>query len=368
MHSWKNVILTLTSFQNSLDYVYPISMLKAEFFPYTLHFSFTAITSRAQMHTKDTYFIKVYDTDSPNKIGVGEVALFKGLSIDDTPDFEPLLQQCCKEINEIDISEINSSAIRFGFETAFSDLNSGGFLRPFTKTDEWAIPINGLVWMGDKSFMLSRVSQKLDEGYRCLKLKIGGINFEDEIDILKTIRTKFSDDVLEIRLDANGGFSPDNAMQRINQLSRFNIHSLEQPVKPGQISAMADICKKSPIPIALDEELIGITPDIQKAHILSEVKPHYIILKPSLCGGFAEADKWITCAEHHNIGWWATSALESNIGLNAIARWLLSKSFTMPQGLGTGQLYTNNIPSNLYIKDCHLANDPLKTWNLSQIF
>lgn len=320
------------------------------------------------MHNKDTYFIKVYDTDNPNQIGVGELAIFKGLSKDDTPDFEQLLNQCCKDINKINIGEINSSAIRFGLETALSDLYSGGLLRPFNQTDDWAIPINGLVWMGDKSTMLSRVSQKLDEGYRCLKLKIGGINFEDEIDILKTIRKNYSEDILEIRLDANGGFSPDNALQRIHQLCQFNIHSLEQPVKPGQFSAMADICRKSPIPIALDEELIGITPDISKMCMLNEIRPHYIILKPSLCGGFAEADKWITCAEQQNIGWWATSALESNIGLNAIARWLLNKSFTMPQGLGTGLLYTNNIPSTLFIKDCHLANDPLKKWNLSQIF
>lgn len=180
-----------------------------------------------------------------------------------------------------------------------------------------------------------------------MKLKIGGIDFQEELSILDTLRKEFTVEDIELRLDANGAFSPENAMERLERLSRYNIHSIEQPIRAGQWQEMARLCERSPIPIALDEELIGFSSDASKEMLLETVRPQYIILKPALCGGFAEADRWISMAKKRNIGWWATSALESNIGLNAIAQWVARYRPTIPQGLGTGLLYTDNFPSTL---------------------
>ena len=323
-------------------------MLQATFKPYRLRFKTPARTSRGVMDWKDTYFLTVTDTDT-GLSGQGEVALFKGLSADDTPDFEDILERCCREVDTLDIETIPSSAIRFGFETALADLAAGGVGQPFGDPDMTInIPINGLVWMADKETMLRHAQAKIAQGYRCVKLKIGGIDFEQEIEILSLLRQHFSPEVLELRLDANGAFTPENAMARLDRLARFDIHSIEQPVMPRQHKAMADICRYSPIDVALDEELIGITSPENKREMLDTLRPRYIILKPSLCGGFAEADAWIAEAEKQGIGWWATSALESNVGLNAIARWLAVKGpLAMPQGLGTGMLYLNNTPSLL---------------------
>lgn len=324
--------------------------MKAARCKYQLDFRFLAITSREKLRSKDTYFIKVWE-DDPLVYGIGEAALFRGLSSDDCPEYEDKLSEVCQNIDAYasDIECLSDyPSIRMGVETAILDLKNGGMHQIFPT--EWSeakssITINGLVWMGDMNTMAERIKEKVDAGFHCVKLKIGGINFDDELRLLELVR-KVSPGV-EIRLDANGAFSPENAEARLSLLSAFNVHSIEQPIRQGQWDEMARLCRISPIPIALDEELIGINSLSRKIEMLNAIRPQYIILKPTLCGGFSGADEWITIAESMGIGWWATSALESNIGLNAIAQWVSSKNVVLPQGLGTGQLYHNNILSPL---------------------
>ncbi len=322
-------------------------MLKAVWAPYTLHFKETAITSRARMLTKDTYYIKVYDPAEPHRVGWGEIPLFRGLSAEDAPDYEDVLNETCERIGSGEPLPPYSS-IRFGFEMALNDLRNGArqvfFDTPWAQ-GRTAQQINGLIWMGDKHTMSARIRMKLDAGFKCVKLKIGGINFDDELDLLRIIRREFDKSRIELRLDANGAFTPQNALHRLDKLSAFDIHSIEQPIKAGQWEAMQRIASESPIPIALDEELIGCHDLNFKHEMLRYIRPSYIILKPALCGGFHEADEWIQCARENGIGWWATSALESDLGLDAIAQWVSAYKPSIPQGLGTGQLYTNNIPS-----------------------
>lgn len=313
------------------------------------------------MKVKDTFILRVHDSEVPEVSGLGECALFKGLSAEDTPSYTAHLENFCSNPSADTLPEISS--IRFGYETAMLSLNARGSSRliesAFT-TQSSPIQINGLIWMGTKQEMCARIAEKLDAGFRCVKLKIGGINFDDEAELLANIRREFPSGSIELRLDANGAFTPENALARLNQLSEFDIHSIEQPIKSGQWEEMARLCRLSPIPIALDEELIGFHSDDFKTRLLDTISPAYIILKPSLCGGFKESDRWIELAENRNIGWWATSALESNIGLNAIAQWVARYNPTMPQGLGTGALYTNNFPSplqlegdNMYFRPCN---------------
>ncbi len=323
------------------------------------------------MNSKETYFIKVWDENCPDVYGIGECAMFRGLSAEDTPDYEQQLRDVCLNIDriaEIDLS--GYSSIQFGVETAILDYKNGGKFLLYP--NEWSegrseIKINGLVWMGSFEEMYNRIKEKLDAGFKCIKLKVGGIDFNQEIELIKFIRTHFDADTLELRLDANGAFSIDNALPRLNELSKFNIHSIEQPIKPKQMEMMAMLCRKSPIPIALDEELIGINNFEAKQTLLSDIMPQYIILKPALCGGLSGAEEWINIAESQNIGWWATSALESNIGLNAIAQWVYTHKIIMPQGLGTGQLYVNNIPSPLVqVRDVLKSDNALK-WEIPQL-
>lgn len=344
-------------------------MLKASFQPYDLFFKSPSQTSREVMTQKQTYFIKIWDDNDPSIYGLGECAIFRGLSYDDTPDYEIKLDFVCKNIsvfNDIDLSHYPS--ILFGLETALNDLKNGGRRTIFSS--KWleghiGIPINGLIWMGSKDFMLQQLYQKIKAGFQCVKIKIGGIDFECELEILENIRNIYPD--LIIRLDANGAFTTENAMERLEALSRYNIHSIEQPIKPRQYKAMADICKNSPIPIALDEELIGIVDESAMADMLSIINPQYIILKPSLCGGFNRGQKWIDLAESKKIGWWITSALESNIGLNAIAQWTATLNNHIPQGLGTGALYSNNIPSPLSVLNDKLYYIPQQEWDFKNI-
>lgn len=342
--------------------------MKAEYQRYDLIFKQAAITSRNTLLKKETYFIKVWDENNPSLYGLGEASIFRGLSAEDSPNYEAKLKEVCENISTINFLELKPwSSILFGIETAIADLKSGGrcllYDTPFTRGEE-GIRINGLIWMGNKEEMAERISQKLSQGFNCLKLKIGGIDFASELDLITSIRSRFPQDILELRLDANGAFSPDNAMQKLEQLSRFGIHSIEQPIKQGNYNAMAEICNSSPIPIALDEELIGVVERDAKEEMLNAIKPQYIILKPSLAGGFVSSDDWISLAEERGIDWWATSALESNIGLNAIAQWVSAKPITMPQGLGTGQLYTNNIPSPLFIEGERLYHSSKGKWSL----
>lgn len=328
-------------------------MLKARLLPYRLRFKEAATTSRSTMTDKETWFIELTDSDNGNR-GVGEIPIFRGLSAEDTPEFTPSL---IKFGDNFDIDNVpDMSSVKFGIESALTDMA----LRQNPITEPFSYRINGLIWMGSKDEMYRRICDKLESGFKCLKLKIGGIDFENELDLLRFIRSKFSADTLELRLDANGSFMPENAIDRLNRLAKFDIHSLEQPIKQGQLDQMARVVEKSPIAIALDEELIGTWTDSQRAEILDTVKPHYIILKPSLCGGFESADRWIKLAVDRQIGWWATSALESNVGLTAIALWLRKYDVTMPQGLGTGALYTNNVDSPLTLDGERLVFDPSK--------
>lgn len=314
------------------------------------------------MRVKDTYFVRLTDS-ATGRTGIGECALFRGLGSDDLPDYEEKLALACAD------PTVPSpySSIRFGIECA---MIAAGLAEmpstPYSRGKE-GIPINGLIWMGDRAEMRRRIDEKLNAGFRVLKMKIGGIDFESETDLLRYIRSRYSPETLELRLDANGSFAPEVAAERLDILSEFHIHSIEQPVTAGQTDIMARICRETPIPVALDEELIGMPDAESAAALLETIRPQYIILKPSLCGGLSGAGLWADAAESLGIGWWATSALESNVGLHAIACWVASRGVTMPQGLGTGLLYSNNIPSPLELRgDCLYCN-PSGTWDYSAL-
>ena len=329
--------------------------MNAKFYKYKLNFKRPAGTSRGVLHQKETYFIEI---NHNNKKGIGEAALFKGLSADDVPNYEEKLQWAIDNIHlsyDTILDKLkNYSSIIFGLEQAFKSLNSTNplLLYPSDFTNgKTKIPINGLVWMGEKQFMFEQIKQKINEGYRVIKLKIGAIDFQDELDLLKYIRSQFSAKEIEIRVDANGAFQPDNALEKLKRLSEFDIHSIEQPIKAGQFEKMNELCQKSPLDIALDEELIGYNYKVNKFEFLNKIQPQYIILKPALHGGFIGTNSWIEAAEQLNIGWWITSALESNIGLNAIAQFTADKRVKIPQGLGTGSLFTNNFKTPLYIEN-----------------
>ena len=344
-------------------------MIKAKFKKYTLNFKNPSGTSRGILRTKETYFIILNDND---KIGIGETGLFKGLSIDDVPNYEEKLAWACKNI-KIGLQKLlfelsNYPSIQFGLEQAFLSLNSNDkfelFPSNFTKGKE-TIPINGLVWMGDKSFMKSQIKDKLASGFSCIKMKIGAIDFDTEIELLNSIRKEFSSKEIELRVDANGAFLPENALEKLNILSELDLHSIEQPIKQGQLQEMAKLCEQTPLPIALDEELIGVFSYEDKRKVIHTVNPQYIILKPSLVGGFAGSKEWVNLAEENNSGWWITSALESNIGLNAIAQFTYILQSNLPQGLGTGSLFTNNIQSPLEVKKGTLQYNNNLQWNFN---
>ncbi len=342
--------------------------MKAAYAPYRLIFKAPAGTSRGILLHKDTYFLKVWDESNPEVYGLGECALFKGLSREDTPLYESKLREMCQNIGlgkSTDLSEFSS--LQFGLETALCDLSNGGRRvvvdTPFVH-GETTIPINGLVWMGSFDEMSARIEEKLSAGFSTIKLKIGAIDFESELELIRQLRGRFSSETLTIRVDANGGFSPEEALPKLNRLAAYGIHSCEQPIKPNQWAEMRKICAESPIHIALDEELIGITDPMQMFMLLREIAPQYLIIKPSLMGGFAGAQEWLKMAKMTNTGAWFTSALESNVGLNAIAQVVAKFNPLIPQGLGTGALYTNNIESPLYQKADYLAYNPEGKWVL----
>jgi len=345
--------------------------MKADYRKYTLYFKFEAGTSRGVLTQKDTYFIRIWDENNPSCVGTGEANVLKGLSIDDREDFEEQLQKIIQKIENQALNKDDLKyfpAIAFAYETAQKDLQNGGKRIIFpTKFVEGLhqIPINGLIWMGKPDFMLTQIKDKIEKGFNCLKMKIGAIEFQQELDILRYIRREFSDKDLILRVDANGAFQANEALIKLNQLAEFNIHSIEQPIAPKQWEAMHELCEKSPVPIALDEELIGVFSHTEKLELLQKIKPTYIILKPALLGGFASCEEWISIAEKLQIGWWVTSALESNIGLNAIAQWTSSLPYCGHQGLGTGQLYHNNIESPLHIEAGFLSYQAQKSWQMN---
>lgn len=341
--------------------------MKATYHKYTLNFKRPSGTSRGVMTTKETWFIIL---TSNGKEGIGECGILRGLSIDDKPDYEDKLKWTCHNIHlglERLLAElIEYPSIQFGLEMAFKSLESefkfNLFPSKFTKGQD-AIPINGLVWMGDEAFMKTQIKEKIEAGFDCIKMKIGAIDFQTELDILKSIRREFSVSDIELRVDANGAFLPSEALEKLKQLSEYQLHSIEQPIKAKQHEEMANLCDVTPLPIALDEELIGVFSEEAKLNVLQTIKPQYIILKPSLVGGFSGSHQWINIAESFNIKWWITSALESNIGLNAIAQWTYTLNNTMPQGLGTGSLFTNNFTSPLTVKNGTLQNNLNTDWN-----
>lgn len=324
-----------------------------------LHFKQPAGTSRGVYTTRRIWLLTV---EHDGRTAIGECAPLPQLSCDDIPDYEAVLRRFCDIIEAtgaIPYDEMrNYPSMLFGVETALAQLSrTDGLLydTPFSHGEE-GIPINGLVWMGTHDEMLSRLKEKLALGFRCVKLKIGAIDFAKELDLIQHIRKHFSREEVELRVDANGGFTPDVALERLQELARYDIHSIEQPIMAHQWSEMAQLCQLSPLPIALDEELIGVNSTDEKIRLLDTIKPQYIILKPSLHGGVAGTREWIALAIERGIGSWITSALESNIGLNAIAQLaanIYGSKITMPQGLGTGMLFTDNIPMPLEIRnDC----------------
>ncbi|RXM39643.1 o-succinylbenzoate synthase [Chryseobacterium sp. CH21] len=327
--------------------------MEANYLQYLLQFKRPSGTSRGVLLDKETYILTISEN---GKEGVGECAIFRGLSFDDRPDYENKLKWLCENINQDaaflkeELKEFPS--IWFGYEQAVQNLKYGDrlyFPSEFTKGKS-AITINGLIWMGDAGYMEEQIQEKLEKGFHCIKLKIG-VDWESEHIILQKLREKFSKDQLELRVDANGGFSKEEAVIVLQQLADLNIHSIEQPIKAGNWNDMAELCAQTPTPIALDEELIGIIDPEKKEQLLETINPQYIILKPALIGGFSGLDEWISLAENQNIGWWITSALESNIGLNAIAQYTFTKKNPMPQGLGTGALFVNNFESDLELKN-----------------
>jgi len=342
--------------------------MKATFFKHTLQFKQASGTSRGVLTYKDTWFIELENNAFK---GIGECGMFKGLSIDHRDDFEETLRWACQNIHlglDALLGQLVAfPSIQFGLEMAFRSLNQRSpfelFPSEFTKGQD-SIPINGLIWMGESSFMKQQIKDKLEAGFSCIKLKIGALNFDKELALLKSIRDEFDAQTIEIRVDANGAFKPREALEKLKRLSEFNLHSIEQPIKQGQLQEMAQLCLDTPLPIALDEELIGVFSVTNKQVLLQTIKPQYIILKPTLVGGFKGSHEWIDVAESHNIGWWVTSALESNIGLNAIAQWTYTLKNPLPQGLGTGGLFTNNIQAPLEVNSGRLFYNLKTKWNL----
>jgi len=327
-----------------------------------LNFKRPSGTSRGVLTSKETFFLVI---EQEEKKGIGECNLFRGLSADDVPDYEAKLQWVEQHLHlgeKALLEELKTfPSIQFGVEQAFRSVVAPQwyelFPSNFTKGKD-AIPINGLIWMGSPDFMKAQIKEKLAQGFRCIKMKIGAIDFEEEYRILKALRNEFSASDIEIRVDANGAFQATEALRYLERLATLQLHSIEQPIRAGQWEAMAELCEQTPLPIALDEELIGIFTREEKQRLLREIQPQYIILKPSLIGGYSGSEEWITLAETLGIGWWVTSALESNIGLNAIAQWTYTLRNPMPQGLGTGTLYTNNIPFPLYVENGHIGFNP----------
>lgn len=346
--------------------------MKLAYCPYTLVFKQPAGTSRGILTSKPTCLLKIYDESNPEVFGLGEASVFPGLSPEANESFEYKVVELLANVAIGSPTDLERySSLKFGFEQALRDFASGGrrlyFQSPFT-SGKTSILTNGLVWMGDFDKMIERIDEKVNDGFRCIKLKIGAIDWKSEIDMIEYIRRKYSEKDLEIRVDANGAFSMEQALPRLKRLADLGVHSIEQPVKAHlDPSLMAFLCQVSPLPIALDEELIGIYGKEAKEGLLDVIKPQYIILKPTLCGGFSGAEEWIDAATQRGIGWWVTSALESNIGLNALAQWVGTLNTTLPQGLGTGGLFTNNFESPIYLDSENLRYNPDHSLSSEQI-
>ena len=352
-------------------------MLHLGFSQRILRFNFPARTSRGALAEHTAWYLYLAHSDNPTVIGLGEAAPLAGLSPDYGPGFASAVAALCERVNAAQLDALalaevpalvgpDGPALTFALETAVLDLAHGGrrqiYANAFSQ-GQAALPINGLVWMGDAGFMREQIQQKLAAGYSCLKLKIGSLDFATELALLAEIRAVAGPDQLTLRVDANGAFAPAEAPRQLAQLAAFGLHSIEQPLAAGQPAALAALCRSSPLPIALDEELIGVTDPARQAALLDEIQPAYVVLKPTLLGGHAATRRWIALAEARGIGWWLTSALESNVGLNAVAQ--LTAEYDVrgfPQGLGTGQLYHNNVAAPLHVGGGVLRYDPAGDW------
>jgi len=346
--------------------------MKASWRKYRLNFNKPAGTSRGTLLHKDSYFIFL---EQEERQGIGECGILRGLSADDRPDYEERLAKLCLDLAqgadaEKELTELEEwPSLKAGLEMALLDLKSEGHLLfPSEFTDgEERQAINGLIWMGESDYMLEQVRKRIDDGFLVLKMKIGAIDLEQELAILKKIRAEYGPNELQLRVDANGAFTAQEARPVLQHLYDLHIHSIEQPIKAGQIEEMARLCAESPLPIALDEELIGCFGAENQDKLLDQIKPRYIILKPSFLGGFKDSEAWIDRAEERGIGWWVTSALESNYGLSAISQWNYGLHGVLASGLGTGSLYTNNLDSPLHLVRGTIAYDPKGKWDLSPL-
>jgi O-succinylbenzoate synthase len=344
-----------------------------------LRFNFPARTSRGALSEHIAWYLHLTDTTQPGVAGVGEAAPLAGLSPEYGPAFAAAVQALCQRFNAACYASFTAAeapafvglelpSLVFALETAALDLARGGQRRLYTNAFSQGtagLPINGLVWMGDAAFMRQQVEQKLAAGYSCLKLKIGSLDFATELQLLAEIRAVAGPEQLMLRVDANGAFTPADALAKLEQLAAFGIHSIEQPIMPGQAAVLAELCRRSPLPVALDEELIGISDPLRQEALLDAIKPAFLVLKPTLLGGHAATRHWIQLAEARGLAWWMTSALESNIGLNAVAQ--LTGEYAIngfAQGLGTGQLYHNNVAAPLAIREGYLYYNPAGVWNL----
>ncbi|MFV0378585.1 MAG: o-succinylbenzoate synthase [Mangrovibacterium sp.] len=334
---------------------------------YELQFKQSAGTSRGVLNTRTVWYLFV---EEHGRVGLGECAPLPGLSKETPEQIDSLIEDVCSDPLHFAKNEdllLDFPSLRFALETALLDLKNGGnrllFPSPFTQ-GEAGIPINGLVWMADAATMQKQIETKLDAGFKCIKLKIGAIGFDTELELLHQIRRNYTAEQISLRVDANGAFKPGEAIHKLEQLAALQLHSIEQPIAAGQWAELAKLCEHPALPIALDEELIGLNKREDKELLLDLVHPQYLVLKPSLHGGLAACDEWIELAEDRNIGWWITSYLESNVGLNAIAQWAFSQKLKGYQGLGTGQLFTNNIGSPLEIRGEELWFNPQETFGL----
>lgn len=363
MLSSKREILISNSSLNSPE-------MRLSFAPYLLNFKEPGGTSRGVMTEKPTFLLKLFDETDPTRIGIGEAAVFPGLSPEADGNYVWKLTELMANVaigKDTDLSR--HSSIQFGLEQAILDYSNGcrGIYFPsdFTSGNS-SIEINGLVWMGDADVMMERLENKINDGFRCVKLKIGAIDWKSEIGMIENIRSRFNENDLMIRVDANGGFSMETALPKLKALADLGVHSIEQPIPAGNPDLMGFLCRVSPLPIALDEELIGVYGESKKADLLAEIRPSFIILKPALCGGFSGAQEWIALAQERGIGWWITSALESNVGLNALAQWTAITGATGPQGLGTGGVFTNNFKTPVSLVSDQLHYDPDIPFDYSQ--
>lgn len=350
-------------------------ILRATLSRRTFQFNFRARTSRGLMRDKTSWFIIL--SAGADVYGIGECGPLPGLSVDHSPEYDEKLHQVVDRFNSMGFSDVNDidlsrvvpakhPSILFGLETAVADLAHGGkrliFDNGFVQGQR--LPINGLVWMGDLDFLMGQINIKVADGFRCLKLKVGGLDFERECDVLHYIRNRYYREEITLKLDANGAFKVSDALYKLEQLARFDVHSIEQPIKAGS-SELAEICRRSPIPVALDEELIGVDGKDEKTALLDRIQPQFIVLKPMLHGGLGGCEEWIHLAEERKIGWWITSSLESSIGLNAICQFTANYEVDQPQGLGTGKIYKNNFESPLEVSRGEIFYDAANQWEES---